>query len=160
MDKTKAIIREGHLNDIKELQSLFVETISVICKVDYDEEQIEIWTSSIKKQDRWLDILTNQYLLVAEDNEKILGFCSLDKENYLDFLYVHKDHQRQGIANKLYVEIEKEVTRKEQKIITSDVSKTALPFFEKVGFEVITEQTVEIEGVKLINYKMTKKIAY
>ena len=160
MDKTKAIIREGHLNDIKELQSLFVETISVICKVDYDEEQIEIWTSSIKKQDRWLDILTNQYLLVAEDNEKILGFCSLDKENYLDFLYVHKDHQRQGIANKLYVEIEKEVTRKEQKIINSDVSKTALPFFEKVGFEVITEQTVEIEGVKLINYKMTKKIAY
>ena len=158
MDKTKAIIREGHLNDIKELQSLFVETISVICKVDYDEEQIEIWTSSIKKQDRWLDILNNQYLLVAENNKKVVGFCSLDKGNYLDFLYVHKDHQRQGIANKLYVEIEKEVIRKKQETITSDVSKTALPFFEKIGFKIITKQTVEIDGVKLTNYKMTKNV--
>lgn len=159
MDSFKLTIRQGHLNDLTDLQNLFVETISTICKTDYNEEQIKVWTSSVEKKDRWLDILTNQYLLVAEDKEKIIGFCSLDKGNYLDLLYVHKDFQRQGIANKLFVEIENEAKRQGQIILTSDVSKTARPFFEKVGFEIITEQTVEIQGINLTNFKMTKKIA-
>jgi putative acetyltransferase len=43
-------------------------------------------------------------------------------------------------------------------MLTSDVSKTALPFFEKNGFKIVKEQVVYKKGVKLINYKMTKAI--
>ena len=86
-------------------------------------------------------------------------FCSLDKGNYLDFLYIHKDFQQQGIAKNLYIEIEKEAKRQEQNTLTSDVSKTPRPFFEKVGFGIIAEQTVEVEGIKLTNFKMAKRIA-
>ncbi len=159
MDSSQITIRQGHLDDLTELQNLFVDTVSTVCKTDYNEEQIKIWTSSVEKKDRWLDILTKQYLLVAADTEKIIGFCSLDKGNYLDLLYVHKDFQRQGIANKLYAEVENEARRQGQTILTSDVSKTARCFFKKIGFEIIKEQTIEIRGTILTNFKMTKKIA-
>ena len=42
--------------------------------------------------------------------------------------------------------------------MTSDVSKTARQFFEKVGFEVIEEQSVVRKNVELTNYKMKKKL--
>ena len=78
---------------------------------------------------------------------KITGFCTLDKGNYIDLLNVHKDHQRQGIASKLYAEIEIEAKRENRRELKSDVSKTTRPFFESVGFKVIKEQTVKIKGV-------------
>jgi putative acetyltransferase len=155
---TQITIRKGRLDDLPELQNLFVNTISNVCQTDYDSKQINAWTSSIENKRRWQDILTNQFVLVSQDKETITGFCTLDNGNYVDLLYVHKDYQRQGIAHKLYFNIEQEAKRQEQTELTSDVSKTARVFFEKVGFQVINEQTVIVKGVELTNYKMTKKL--
>ncbi|TAG24938.1 MAG: GNAT family N-acetyltransferase [Cytophagia bacterium] len=152
------IIRKGQLNDLEEIQLLFVETINNISKTDYSSEQINVWASGIKNTQRWQDIVTKQVLIVAENHAQITGFCSLDKGNYIDLLYVHKDYQRQGIANKLYEHIEKAAIQAGQTELKSDVSKTAKPFFEKVGFEVINEQIVIRQGVELTNFKMTKNL--
>ena len=110
------------------------------------------------KDHRWREILTRQFVLIAQDQGTITGFCTLDKGNYVDFLYVHKDYQRQGIAYRLYMEIEQEAKRQQQKELRADVSKTARKFFEKVGFKVLSEQTVVIENTELTNYKMAKEI--
>ena len=155
---THITIRKGQLDDLPELQQLFVDTISNVCQADYDSKQISAWTSSVENENRWKDILINQLVLVAQDKEKITGFCTLDKGNYIDLLYVHKDCQRQGIALKLYTDIEKEAKRQGQTKLTSDVSVTARPFFKKVGFKVTKSQTVKLKDTELTNYKMTKKI--
>ena len=155
---TQIIIRKGGLGDLLELQQLFVDTVSNVCQTDYDSKQIKAWTSSTQNKTRWQDILTNQFVLVAQDKEIITGFCTLDNRNYIDLLYVHKDYQRKGIAHKLYLDIEQEAKRQLQTELTSDVSKTARLFFEKVGFQVINEQTVIVKDVELTNYKMTKKL--
>ncbi|MEO8583265.1 MAG: GNAT family N-acetyltransferase [Flavitalea sp.] len=104
---TQITIREGHLGDLLELQQLFVYTISNVCQTDYDNKQIIAWIATIENYQRWQDILKNQFVLVAQDKESITGFCSLDNGNYIDLLYVHKDYQRQGIAHRLYDDIEK-----------------------------------------------------
>ena len=149
-------IRKGHIDDLAELQQLFVDTVSNVCNVDYNRDQISVWTSSIENENRWLDILTNQFVLVAQDRKKIVGFCTLDNGNYIDLLYIHQNYQRQGIAHKLYADIEKEARRQGQTELTSNVSKTARPFFEKVGFKMLKEQSISLKGVELTNYKMTK----
>ena len=97
--------RKSKLSDLAEIQKMFVETISCICRKDYSQEQIHAWISSIENTQRWMDKLTTQYFLIAELENKMVGYASLENENYLDLLYVHKDHQRQGIANRLYIEI-------------------------------------------------------
>jgi putative acetyltransferase len=151
-------IRKGLPSDLPVLQQLFADTISKVCSSDYDTQQIQVWTSSIEDKKRWSIMISNQFVLVAQLEKKVLGFATLDNGNYIDFLYVHKDYQRQGLAYQLYTDIENEAIRQKQTELTSDVSKTARPFFEKVGFEVINEQTVVRQNVELTNYKMKKKL--
>ncbi len=151
-------LRKGTLQDLNELQKLFVETVESVCCADYNEDQINVWTSSVKNTQRWNEILTNQMVLVAQCNDKIVGFSSLDNTNYIDLLYVHKDYQEQGIAKKLYMAIEKIAVQHNQTELSSDVSITARPFFEKLGFMVTKKQTVLRQNVELTNFKMTKKL--
>lgn len=152
------IIRKGLQNDISELQKLFVETITTICIADYNKQQIEAWISSVKNNQRWHEIIIQQFVLIAQRKNKILGFVTLDNKNHVDFLYIHKDYQRQGIASKLYAKIEDEAKQLKQSELTANVSKTARAFFEKNGFKVLKKQKVNINGIKLTNYKMTKSL--
>lgn len=150
--------RKGQLSDLAELKQLFVNTIMSCCKEDYNSEQIKAWASSIENEQRWLDILKNQFVLVALDADKIIGFCTLKDGDYIDLLYVHKDYLRQKTATILYLNIEKEAKQQGAKELTADVSITAKPFFEKIGFRVLKEQKALVNNVELTNYKMTKTI--
>lgn len=150
--------RFAKLEDLAEIQKMFVDTISVTCKEDYSPDQIKVWTSSIENKDRWMNKLAIQYFRIAICENKIIGFASLEQMNYFDLLYVHKDFQRQGIASKLYVEIEKEAMNKRATAIYSDVSKTAKSFFLKKGFKLIEPQTILIQGIEMVNFRMTKKL--
>jgi putative acetyltransferase len=154
------IIRKGQLEDLNELQLLFVETIKNVCKADYNSEQIEVWTDSIKNKERWNEIMINQLVLIAQIENKIVGFTSLAYGNCIDLLYVHKDYQRQGVAHKLYTNIENVAIQQGQTELKFDVSKTAKIFFERVGFELISEQIVKRQGIELTNFKMTKTLSY
>jgi putative acetyltransferase len=74
-------------------------------------------------------------------------------------MYVSKNHQSIGIAAEIYNELEKFAQANQLDKISSDVSITAKPFFEKKGFEMIREQQVDINGIKLTNYKMQKNLS-
>jgi putative acetyltransferase len=158
MSNSKISIRFPELSDLAEMQKMFVDTISTICIEDYSPEQIKVWISLTENTQRWTDKLTSQYFLVAELDNKIVGYASLENNDYLDLLYVHKDYQRQGIADRLYSEIEKEAIKRKATVLSSDVSKTARRFFEQKGFETVAAQTNIIKDVEIINYKMTKKL--
>lgn len=158
MNTERIRIRQAKQNDLDELQKLFVDTINAVCRYDYSTEQIAVWTSSIENTNRWVDKLMKQYFLIAEIDNKIVGFASLENYEYFDFMYVHKDYQRQGIADNLYSEILAKAIKHGSTLLTSDVSITAKPFFEKKGFKVIAEQKNDIKGIEVINYKMTKDL--
>ncbi|MDR6487627.1 putative acetyltransferase [Chryseobacterium vietnamense] len=152
------IIRKGTDNDLPEMLQLFRATIDEVCKKDYDLQQREAWKSGADHEERWIKVIRDQYVLLALTENKIAGFCTLDQGNYIDLLFVHKDYQHKGIATLLYQQIEKEALLNNKKALTADVSKTARPFFEKSGFQVVQEKTVSVKGVAMINYKMIKHL--
>lgn len=152
-------LRTAHPADLPEMHRLFAETVMSVCCADYDTQQIAAWTSSIENKNRWCDIVEKQFVLLAIHDDQIVGFASLENGTYIDLLYVHKNHQRQGIARTLYAAIEAEVVRQKQPTLTADVSITARPFFERVGFTTITEQTVVRNGIALTNFKMRKTLS-
>lgn len=158
MNQTEVSLRFSILSDLEEMQKLFMETVSVICKKDYSSKQIEVWISSIKNTVRWKKKLATQYILIAEINSKMVGFASLENNDHLDLFYVHKDFQRIGIGHRLYHGIEAEAVKRNAILLSSDVSETARPFFEKMGFEIITPQNNHIHGVEIKNYKMIKSL--
>ncbi|MFP3835058.1 GNAT family N-acetyltransferase [Chryseobacterium sp. SIMBA_028] len=151
-------IRNGNKDDLQKMLILFRETIGNVCKNDYTHDQLEAWKSGAENKERWENVICNQFILMAVHHHKIVGFCTLEKGDYIDLLFVHKDYQHQGIASQLYHQIEKEAVRQNKKYLTADVSKTAKSFFERAGFEIIKEQTVNVKGIDLINYKMEKKL--
>jgi putative acetyltransferase len=154
----KLKIQRGDLTDLEEIQKLFQETVTSICRKDYDEAQIEAWISSAKNHERWFNLIKDQYFIVAKSDGQIVGFASLYKGNYIDVLFVHKDFQRMGIARQLYAELEKEAKRLNSLVLTSDVSKTAKAFFESHNFTVLKKQIQVRQQVKIVNYKMQKEL--
>jgi len=152
-------IRKATLEDISELKKLYVGTITTINPKDYDEEQIKVWASTAERTESLLRRINEQYFFVAEnDDKKITGFASLDKTGYLDLLYVHKDFQRMGVAKQLLQKIINTAIEWNISKLETDASITAKPFFEKNNFKTIRQQTVTINNVDLINYKMERMI--
>lgn len=157
MAQTQIILRQAILADLPEMKELFRGTILHVCANEYDAEQRAVWASSSEKAERWQNLIKEQYVLLAIKEGVIVGFGSLLNGNYLDFMYVHKECQRQGIADALLNALEAEAMRNTT-VITSDISKTARPFFEKKGYVVVKEQQNSRGEVVLVNYKMKKEI--
>ena len=152
------IFRHAILEDLPAMKELYAGTIRSVCKADYTEEQIAMWASSVNKEERWLDVVVNQFVLLAEIDQELVGFGTLRDRNYIDFFYVHKDFQGMGIARELLNRLLDEAISHGVKLLTSDISITARPFFEKQGFKVVVEQENVRQDVILINYKMIKHL--
>jgi putative acetyltransferase len=158
MNNLKISIRLAEYSDLAEMQKMFVDTITTICTSDYNEQQIKAWVSGVENKERWNKIMTKQVVLIAQDAEKIVGFITLANGSHIDLLYVHKNYQRKGIANRLLDEIINQARRLRQTNLTSDVSKTAKAFFLRNGFKQLQEQTNIRQEIELVNYKMSKRL--
>lgn len=139
--------------DCLEMSKLFYETVHNVNKRDYTEEQLAAWGERpdclLKKRSAFKE----QKTLLAEVDGKLAGFGSIDKDGYLDFLFVHKDWQRKGVATLLCDELESRFG-----VIKTHASITAKPFFEGRGYKVLCEQEVVRNGIKLKRFEMCKRI--
>jgi len=156
LEKINPQIREAKNSDLKDLQELYKSTIDTVCKKDYTAAQRKAWKSGILDINRWTEAIKSQYFLIAEINDTIAGFGSLKGGEYIDFLYVSKNHLRQGIANSIYLHLEKTALKKQKLELISDVSITAKPFFESKGFKVQQKNRIVKNSVELFNFRMTK----
>ncbi len=77
---------------------------------------------------------------------------------YLDFLYASYQFQGKDVATNIYSKLEAISRSNGANFITTDASITARPFFEKMGFKVLHEQSVRKKNIVLINYKMIKRL--
>ncbi|MGY0393100.1 GNAT family N-acetyltransferase [Bizionia sp. KMM 8389] len=151
-------IRTAVLEDIPEITALFRNTITHVNAKDYTENQITIWASAADKEKKWKARISKNYFIVAEENNTIVGFAYLTQGNYLDGLFVHKDFQRQGIGASLLRVIESQVIMSGFKEIKSDVSITALPFFDAYYYEVEKKRLKPLKGETFENYIIYKTL--
>ena len=158
LDSKRIEIRQATLENIPEITSIFRDTITEINSKDYSEEQIKVWASGADDADKWKERIKNFYFIVAEIDTTISGFAYLKNGNYFDGLYVHKDYQRQGIASKLMRIIESQVMMNGFESVKSDVSITALSFFDNKHYNIIKKQKKNFKGLVFENYVVEKKL--
>jgi putative acetyltransferase len=151
-------IRPFKPSDTPELIQLFRDAVHTINIRHYALEQVAVWAPDDIDQDKWLKSLAENITLVAELDDKIVGFADMTHEGYLDRLYVHKDYQGRFISFRLFKHIEQAARELSLTKITTDCSITARVPAERMGFKVIKEQTVIREGIELINYVMEKEL--
>lgn len=164
----KITIRQYTSADAKETAELFYNTVHAVNSHDYTDRQLHAWAPKDRDLDEWNRSFCGKRTFVAVDalNGTVIGFadidicvsCSICTVGQLDRLYVHKDYQRKGVANMLLRQIERTACDDAASIITTFASITAKPFFEKMGYETVRENSVERCGVTLTNYLMKKEI--
>ena len=168
-------LRKYHPRDCAEMACLFYDTVHTVNAADYTREQLDAWADGQVDLEKWNASFLEHDTLVAVEGEKIVGFGDMDSTGYLDRLYVHKDHQKKGIATAISDRLERahrkraafltetdgnaqqEEGERAELTFTTHASITARPFFEKRGYVVKKEQQVERHGVLLTNFVMERK---
>lgn len=145
--------------DIPELKELFRNTVLTINRRDYTAEEVADWASCAEKPGHWEKLLATLHFIAATDAEgRIVGFTSIRSDGYLHSMFIHKDCQGQGLATALLQRIESYAQEHGIHEITSEVSITARPFFERRGYIVEQEQRAQANRLQLTNYIMKKLI--
>lgn len=147
------VLRKYETADCGELVRLFYETVHTINAADYTKEQLDAWASENVDMEEWDRLFREHDSVIAVEGGTITGFGDMDRDGYLDRLYVHKDYQRKGIATAICDRLERAVQGK----IVTHASVTAKPFFEKRGYRVMRKQQVFRRGTALINFVMEKE---
>ena len=153
-------IRVALNTDIEEIQSLYRNTVLVINRRDYSQAEVEDWASCGDDLSKIEDMIKTHYFIVAVNRQsEIVGFSSITPQGYLHSMFVHKDFQGKGIATMLLEEIELYAITAGIVRITSEVSLTARPFFEKKGYVVEGEQKRKANQLSLTNFRMAREVA-
>lgn len=152
-------IREAQQSDAVALKELFQDTVLVINRRDYSQSEVEDWASCGDNLSEIKDMIKTHYFIVAvNQRSQVVGFSSITPQGYLHSMFVHKDFQGKGIATILLEEIERYAITAGIMRITSEVSLTARPFFEKRGYLVEEEQKRKANQLSLTNFWMAKGI--
>lgn len=156
--KADFIIRAALRSDAVELKNLFQNTVLAINRRDYSQAEVEDWASCGDNLSNIEDMIKTHYFIVAVNQQsEIVGFSSITSQGYLHSMFVHKDFQGEGIATMLLNEIEQYAITNGIIRITSEVSLTARPFFEKRGYIVEEEQKRKANQLSLTNFWMAKQ---
>ena len=156
--KANFIIRAALQSDAVELKNLFQNTVLAINRRDYSQAEVEDWASCGDDLSNIEDMIKTHYFIVAVNQQsEIVGFSSITPQGYLHSMFVHKNFQGEGIATMLLNEIEQYAITNGIIRITSEVSLTARPFFEKKGYIVEEEQKRKANQLSLTNFWMAKQ---
>ena len=120
-------IRRYQQSDCRELAELFYHTVHTVNAEDYTKEQLDAWATGQVDLEAWNQSLQEHVSLVAAEHGVIIGFGDIDKNGYLDRLYVHADYQRKGVASAICNQLEQAV----QGDIVTHASITARPFLKR-----------------------------
>jgi putative acetyltransferase len=152
-------IREFQPNDSAATAELFRDTIRRINSQDYSPDQIRAWASEDMDVGTWCSTLERGHtLLIESTNDELLGFITAQLDGNIHLLYVHADHQRQGLGSRLLSHAKEYAQLSGIKRLCADASITARPFFERHGFFVTQEQRLLKRGVDFVNYFMEKHL--
>lgn len=151
------IIRRFIPQDAEELAEIFFKSIRIGCAKDYSEEQLKVWAPEDRNLEVWKKSFEHKIVYVGENDDELTGFGELEMSGRIDRFYVHPQYHGKRVGKIIFKNLEKSAQEQGLMRIYVEASITAKPFFEKMGFTVIKEQTVQRGGLSFINYQMEKK---
>ena len=149
-------IRRFHVGDEPALFHIYHSAIHQIACRDYTQEQLDAWAPSDLDSLLWSARMQGIVPFVAQDGEHVVGYADVQTTGYIDHFFVSGCRPRQGIGALLMQRIHEEAVVLRLPELSSDVSRTAQPFFERHGFEVVEQRSPVLRGVVIPNALMRK----
>lgn len=151
-------IREFRLGDEPALHAVFHSAVHDTASADYSAEQIDAWAPASMDRDSWAMRMRKIRPFVVEQEARIVGYADLQPSGYIDHFYVCGQHARRGVGTMLMNHIFRAANAQGLKALTSDVSRTAQPFFQRFGFMVIEQKLSFVRGIVVPNAFMRKEL--
>jgi putative acetyltransferase len=141
------------------LFEVFYSAIYLIARNDYSEKKLNAWAPSDLDREIWVNRINGINPFVAEIDDKPVGYADVQQNGYIDHFFVSDNHPRKGVGRALMEAIHIESKRLSITELTSNMSQTAQPFFERFGFVIVEHRKSVIRGVELRNALMRKGLS-
>ena len=151
-------IRQFRHGDEAALFHVYFTAIHEIACRNYTPEQIDAWAPADLNMDLWANKVQEIRPFLVELDGEIVGYADVQPQGYIDHFFVSGAHPRQGIGTLLMARIHEEAESLGLSELTSDVSKTAEPFFALHGFKVTERRLPMRRGVSIPNALMRKQL--
>lgn len=152
-------IRSYDSADAAETLRIFHDAITVTASADYTPEQIAAWARPENRDvGGWDRSMLARESYAALVGEQLAGFSDVSADGYIDMMFVSPRFARQGVARELLTFLEIRAGKMSVSQLSSNVSITARPLFESLGFQVVDEQHPVAGGVVMTSFHMIKKL--
>ncbi|TWT36662.1 putative N-acetyltransferase YafP [Posidoniimonas corsicana] len=149
-------IRRYAAGDETAIASIFCRAIHEVAVGDYTPEQCLAWSGRRPNVEHWRERCRRKRPFVAEVEGRVAGFCELDPDGHIDCLYVDPDFMRRGIASGLIRRAIDAARAAGVDRVYVEASLTARPVFERAGFRVVAQQSVQVGDQRLVNFRMER----
>jgi putative acetyltransferase len=149
-------VRDFRADDVKALIDVFRSSVRIIARRDYTQAQVIAWAPDVIDSGVWETRYATRRAFVAEIDSTQVGFTDLESDGHVDMMYVHAQCQGKGIASALLSHVESVARGLGIHELHTESSITARWFFERRGFQLISQQIVSMRGQKFVNYRMKK----
>ncbi|MDM0012173.1 GNAT family N-acetyltransferase [Variovorax sp. J22P168] len=153
-------IRRFRTGDEAALFRVYFTAIHEVACRDYAPEQIDAWAPANLDPDLWAERVRRIDPFVAESGGEIVGYADVQRNGYIDHFFVSGTHARQGIGTLLMNRLHRQARELRLATLTSDVSRTAEPFFARHGFRVVERRFPVVRGVTIPNALMSRQLEY
>jgi putative acetyltransferase len=151
-------VRRFRLGDEAALFRVYFTAIHEVACRNYTPEQIDAWAPADLDMDLWANKVQDIRPFLVELDGEIVGYADVQPHGYIDHFFVSGAHPRQGIGTLLMARIHEEAKSLGLSELTSDVSKTAEPFFALHGFNIVERRLPMLRGVTVPNALMRKQL--
>jgi putative acetyltransferase len=154
------IIRPFKPEDADALAALFHASVRGGGLRDYSTEQVIAWSPETPNSNRYLQQAAGRIFLVAEnDDGEPIGYGDLEPDGHIDHLYCRPDVIGTGVGAALLEALQIAAKQAGLAALHVEASEPARRLFERRGFRLDHRRDVEVNGVSIHNYRMSKTIS-
>jgi len=151
-------LRDFRPGDEPALRAVYQSAIREVARRDYTQEQVDAWAPQVWDAPRWAARMQGILPFVAERAGVVVGYADLQPSGYIDHFFVAAAAGGQGVGGLLMRRIHQRAQELGVGELTSEVSRTAQPFYLHFGFEVVDQHTTVVRGVALQYAAMHKRL--
>lgn len=153
------VIRPAEISDTEKIAATHKASIEAVCSGSYNSQSIAGWVEILSPA-IYEDAIEHKVMILAEENEEILGLGILDiEQGEIGAIYVHPKAKGKGYGRKLLLELESIALRNKVNKLALCSTINALGFYQHHGYIGTNKTLHELpNGIKLECIKMSKNL--
>ena len=155
---TMIVLRDFQAGDEPSLRAVFESAIHEVAIRDYTQAQVDAWAPRQFDPTLWARRVQGIAPFVIERDGEIVAYADVQPSGYIDHFFVGAAANGQGIGRRLMERIHERADELGITELTSEVSRTAQPFYARFGFEVVDHHVKAVRGVAIEYAAMRKSV--